>query len=74
MAKDKISVQGEATLKVPFTVELNTTIEQFDALTVQEQNQTIDDMIDWVHATRSAKVDDIEVDNVEVVDRAEGSV
>lgn len=60
-----IKVTGHATLKVPYTVELDMAEEAFDALSEGEQDDEINSSIDWHEATRNADVDEIEVDDVE---------
>lgn len=62
-----IKVTGTMSLKTDFTVELDMTEEEFDALSGQRQDELIDGEIDWYMALRSADLDDIDVwDIVEI--------
>lgn len=63
-----IKVSGQATLKVPYTVTLNMTEEEFDRLTESKQNELLDNAIDWMDATRSADVDEIDVWDLDEVE------
>ena len=56
-----IVISGEAKLKVPYKVQLNMTVEEFDALPERKQNELIEEAIDWRDATRSAETDEIDV-------------
>jgi len=60
-----IRVSGSAKLKTDFTVDLNMTEEEFDALTQRQQDQLLEDNVDWYEASRQAEVDDIDVDDLE---------
>ena len=60
-----ITVTGQARLKVPYTVQLDMTTEEFDALSERKQNELLDDSIDWKDACRNAELDDIDVDDVQ---------
>jgi hypothetical protein len=59
-----ITVSGTATLKVNYSVDLDMTEEQWDALSEKKQNEILDSTIDWMDECRSAEVDEIEVDDV----------
>lgn len=59
-----IRVTGTATLKVDYSVDLDMTEEQFDALSERHQNQLIDRHIDWFDACRSGEMDDLDIDDV----------
>lgn len=50
-----------ATLKVPYTVNLDMTADEFEALSERKQDELLDEAIDWMDGARSAEVDDIEV-------------
>jgi len=63
--KKMIRVSGSAKLKTDFTVDLNMTEEEFDALTQRQQDQLLEDNVDWYEASRQAEVDDIDVDDLE---------
>lgn len=63
-----IQVSGRATLQVPYTVELDMTVEQYDAASEHTINQLIDNTVDWQAVGRNAQVTDIEVDEVEEAD------
>ena len=60
-----ITVKGMARLRVPYSVKLNMTEEEFDSLSERKQNQLLEDAIDWKDACRNAETDDIEVDDVQ---------
>ncbi|MEK4700387.1 hypothetical protein MKX47_12390 [Solibacillus sp. FSL R7-0668] len=59
----KIKVEGTATLKVNYSVSVNYTEEQWEALSWKKQNEILDAAIDWSDACRNADVDDIDVDD-----------
>lgn len=59
-----ITVKGVARLKVPYSVKLNMTEEEFDNLSAAKQDRILEDAIDWQFACRSADTDEIEVDDV----------
>lgn len=70
-----ITITGNATLKVPYEVEIDMTEAQFDALPISKQNELIDSAIDWKDACRSGEVDDIEIDElVEAEDEPQDSL
>lgn len=59
----KLKVQGTATLRVNYAVEVQYTEAQWEALSEKKQNEILDSAIDWAEACRNADVDDIDVDN-----------
>jgi hypothetical protein len=59
-----IEVSGTATLKTIFTVDLNMTEKEFDALSEEKQNELLDGLIDWLDVCKSAEVDEFEIDSV----------
>lgn len=52
---------GDVKLRVNFKVKLNMTEEEFDSLSEFQQNQLIEDSIDWHDTLRSAETEDIDV-------------
>lgn len=56
-----MKVTGVATLRVPYSVKLDMTAEEFGNLSERKQDELLDEAIDWMDATRSAEVDEIEV-------------
>lgn len=64
-----IRVIGTAKLRVNYDVQLDMTEEEFDSLSESEQNDILDHKIDWMNECRSAEVDDIEVDDVQEIQR-----
>ncbi|MCM3560610.1 hypothetical protein M4D57_18760 [Brevibacillus borstelensis] len=64
----KIRVEGEAILKVRFSVELPMSEEAFDALSEWAQNKLLDDHIDWKNECRGAELDDISIDDLEEIE------
>lgn len=59
----KLKVQGTATLRVNYAVEVQYTEAQWEALSEKKQNEILDAAIDWAEACRNADVDDIDVDD-----------
>lgn len=59
-----IIVNGEAKIRVDYSVELDMTEEQWDSLSEKKQNEILDSAIDWMYACRSGEVDNIEVYDV----------
>lgn len=59
----KLKVQGTATLRVNYAVEVQYTEAQWEALSEKKQNEILDAAIDWAEACRNAGVDDIDVDD-----------
>lgn len=62
-----IRVTGYAFLRVPFSVDLDMTVEDFDDLSSSEQNELIDGAIDWKEACRSGELDDVEIDEADEI-------
>ncbi|OIJ17075.1 hypothetical protein BKP37_00610 [Anaerobacillus alkalilacustris] len=60
----KITVSGEVRLRVSYQVELNMSEQEFDALSEREQNEHLENAIDWLEAGRNAEVDEFDVDDV----------
>ena len=56
-----IRVSGRAELKVPFNILLNMSEAQFESLSDSRANELIEETIDWLGATRSAEVSDIDI-------------
>lgn len=56
-----IEVYGVAVLKTNFSVELDMTESEFEALSERKQDLLIDDAINWPDATRNAEVDEFDV-------------
>ena len=63
-----IKVSGRITLSVDYTVKLNMTEEQFYNLSEHQQNQIIDENIDWHNTLRNAEVEDVDVWDLEEVE------
>lgn len=59
-----IEVNGTAKIRVDFSVEVDMTVEEWDALSQKKQDEYIENHADWMDACRSGEVDDIEVDDV----------
>ena len=64
-----IRVNGSAKLKTDFTVDLNITEEEFDAVSSRQQDLLIENSVDWQEAMRQAEVDDIDVDDLEEIEK-----
>lgn len=64
----KLKVEGTAKLNVNYSVEVNYTEEQWEAMSVRQQNEILDGAIDWLAAGRNATVDDIDVDEYFVIE------
>lgn len=60
-----IEVNGTAKVRVDYSVNVDMTVDDWDALSDNEQNKIIEGQVDWMDACRSGEVDDIEVDEVE---------
>lgn len=67
-----IKVSGVARLNVDYTVELDMTEEDFDALSQDEMDLLIEDSINWPSVLSDAEVVDIDVDDLWEVDEEEG--
>ncbi|WP_107950901.1 hypothetical protein [Lysinibacillus parviboronicapiens] len=57
----KLKVEGIATLRAGYSVEVPYTEEQWEALSERKQNEILDAAIDWYEVSRNAEVDDIDV-------------
>lgn len=66
-----IKITGVAKLSVPFEVELNMSEEEFDDLTERQQNDLLDNHIDWMEVCRGGEVDDIDVYDLEEIEDVE---
>lgn len=64
----KLKVQGTATLRVNYAVEVQYAEAQWEALSEKKQNEILDAAIDWAEACRNADVDDIDVDDYKEVE------
>lgn len=62
-----ITVSGRFELRGHYSVELDITEEEFDAMTTRKQNELLDSSIDWEDTYRQAELSDIEVDEVSEV-------
>lgn len=62
-----IKVDGYVTLGTKYAVRLDMTEEEFDALSPTEQNQLIDESINWHETIRSAGVEELDVWSVEKI-------
>lgn len=58
----KLKVQGTATLRVNYAVEVQYTEAQWEVLSEKKQNEILDAAIDWAEACRNADVDDYQED------------
>jgi len=58
-----IRVTGEVTLKVPYSLNINMSEEEWDALSERKQDQIIGDSIGY-EETKSAEVSYVDVDDV----------
>lgn len=59
-----IKVIGTLTMRGDYVVHLDMTEEDFDALSEQEQNDEINDAVDWRNWIENAEIHDIDVDDV----------
>jgi len=66
-----IEISGTAKIRVDYSIELDMTEEVWDDLTEKQQNEKIENHVDWMDACRSGEVDDIEVDEVNEFDDEE---
>lgn len=64
----KLKVQGVATLRVNYDVEVPYSEVQWEALSEKKQNEILDAAIDWAEVCRNADVDDIDVDDYQEVE------
>lgn len=60
-----IKVKGSLKLRGNYEVELDMTEAEFDALSEREQNEEINDAIDWRNWLDNSDLDDLDVDDVE---------
>lgn len=60
-----IKVSGTARLKVDYSVRIDMTEEEFNEMPLRNQEELLDNSIDWETVCRNATVDDIDVDEVE---------
>lgn len=63
-----IRVSGTAKLRVEYSVNLDMTEEQFDAMSEREQTELLDRKIDWMDACSSGELYDLDVDDVEEIE------
>ncbi|MBO1909723.1 hypothetical protein [Sporosarcina sp. 6E9] len=56
-----INVYGNAVLKARFSVELDMTEEEFEALTEHQKDNLVDSKIDWHNAMQGAEVDEMDI-------------
>lgn len=56
-----IRVNGEATLKVPYVVDIDMTEEEWDAMSEGQQNEELESRINWYIECKNAEVDDMDV-------------
>jgi hypothetical protein len=59
-----IKVIGSIKLRGNYEVELDMTEAEFDALSEREQNEEIEDAIDWRNFLDNCDTDEIDVDDV----------
>ncbi|UTI41137.1 hypothetical protein [Niallia sp. RD1] len=59
-----IKVKGSLTLRGSYEVALDMTEEEFDALSEREQNDEINDAMDWREFLDNSDIDDIDVDDI----------
>jgi hypothetical protein len=59
-----IKVLGSITMTGNYAVELDMTEAEFDALSEREQNDEINDAIDWKNWLDNADIRDVDVDDV----------
>jgi hypothetical protein len=62
-----IEVNGTAKILVDYSIEVEMTVEEWDALSQKKQDEYIENHVDWMDACRSGEVDDIDVDDVIIV-------
>lgn len=60
----RIVVEGSALLRVQYSVVLNMSEEEWDALSDSKANSMIEHHVDWLEAGRNAQVWDIDIDDV----------
>lgn len=56
-----IRVDGLATLRVTYAVDLDMTEKEWDKMNEKQQNDMLDHRINWLEECKSAKVDGIDV-------------
>lgn len=64
----RLKVQGTATLRVNYDVEVPYSEVQWETLSEKKQNEILDAAIDWAEVCRNADVDDIDVDDYQEVE------
>lgn len=62
-----IRVTGAANLRVPFSIDLDMTEDEFDGLPDSKLEKLLDASIDWHEACRSAEIDDLDVYDIEEI-------
>lgn len=63
-----IKVSGSVRLYVNYTVKLNMTEAEFDALSYGKQESLVESHINYYEAMRGADVSDIDIDELEEVE------
>lgn len=59
-----IEVVGSLKLRANYRVTLDMTEEEFDRLSEREQNDEINDMIDWKDVLDNSDLDELDVDDI----------